>query len=64
MIIAIHSSAALNIPKRLGSNIICETHASLVNSLLFSEKPFLRKPLEDYWKAMKLDHIVKVVRTK
>ncbi|VDO90118.1 unnamed protein product, partial [Heligmosomoides polygyrus] len=30
----------------------------------FSEKPFLKKPLEDFLKRAKLDHIVKVLRTK
>lgn len=28
-----------------------------------STKPFLKQPLEDYWRKVKLDHIVKVVRT-
>ncbi|KAK6039080.1 hypothetical protein COOONC_23415 [Cooperia oncophora] len=30
----------------------------------FSEKPFLKKPLEDFLKHEKIDHIVKVLRTK
>ncbi|CAJ0584892.1 unnamed protein product, partial [Mesorhabditis spiculigera] len=29
-----------------------------------SEKPALGKPLEDFWKKEKLDHIVKILRTK
>ncbi|KAK6015073.1 glycosyltransferase, group 2 family protein [Ostertagia ostertagi] len=30
----------------------------------FSEKPFLKKPFEDFLKHEKIDHIVKVLRTK
>ncbi|CAJ0931241.1 unnamed protein product, partial [Mesorhabditis belari] len=29
-----------------------------------SEKPFLLKPLEDFWQRNKLDHVVKVLRNK
>nr|CDJ80768.1 Glycosyl transferase and Ricin B lectin domain containing protein [Haemonchus contortus] len=30
----------------------------------FSEKPFLKKPLEDFLRREKIDHLVKVLRTK
>ena len=30
----------------------------------FSEKPFLGKPLEEFFKKANIDHIVRVVRTK
>lgn len=59
-----HNSTLL----RSAHSVINQSPPELLKEIIlvddFSEKPFLKKPLEDYWKAVGLDHIVKVVRTK
>uniref|UniRef100_F1KY00 Polypeptide N-acetylgalactosaminyltransferase n=1 Tax=Ascaris suum TaxID=6253 RepID=F1KY00_ASCSU len=59
-----HNSTLL----RSAYSVIARTPKEILKEIILvddaSTKPFLKKPLDEYLKSAKLDHIVKVVRTK
>uniref|UniRef100_A0A914S3K9 Glycosyltransferase 2-like domain-containing protein n=1 Tax=Parascaris equorum TaxID=6256 RepID=A0A914S3K9_PAREQ len=59
-----HNSTLL----RSAYSVIARTPKEILKEIILvddaSTKPFLKKPLDEYLKLAKLEHIVKVVRTK